>query len=70
MPFKNCNALTTITFVDPSNWYRTTDENDCYSKLGGEKVNITNELSNFIDYNAEYYWFKSGDINIEDPDWL
>lgn len=62
----SCNSsLTSLTFEDPTGWYKTNDYDSWLAKTGGEAVDLSNPATNAAKFvtsrdngYANYYWYK------------
>lgn len=61
--FRHC-SLTSVTFEDSANWYKTQNENDWKNKTGGTLIDLSNPITNANTFNSltsyfdNYYLYK------------
>jgi len=58
--FYYCDSLTSITFQDDSDWFRTTNLSNWNNHTGGTQTDLTNASNNvgFINQYYDSYWYK------------
>ena len=57
--FSSCSSLTSVTFEDASNWYRTENYNDWQNQTNGTAVDVTSPTKNATTFKYDNnYWYK------------
>ena len=59
--FERCEALTSVTFVDPNGWYYTESEADAISGQTGTAADLSDPVANkkfFTETHTNYNWYR------------